>query len=277
MRSSEIAELADVTVRTLRHYHALGLLPEPDRRDNGYRDYGVEDLVTLLRIKRLASLGFSLEQIKALGKQASEGQPDELASLDEELAARIAQLEAQRAMVVKLRAQGVCGHVPPDYADFIGALAAHTRNADLMALEADTVLLADSLLPRDVANVVRAYHRAILDRGQIATYAALNERYINLGPTTSLADQDSLVTDYAAFLVPLLDEVLPSATCNDLSCGTDTLGVLLAFDEVTLNAVQRNVAQRIEHATGEALIAAGVITVESANDLTPLLDPDVTS
>ena len=63
MRSSEVARLAGVTVRALRHYHAIGLLPEPARSDNGYRDYDIDDLVRVLRVKRLASLGFPLERV----------------------------------------------------------------------------------------------------------------------------------------------------------------------------------------------------------------------
>ena len=63
LRSGELAKLAGVTVRTLRHYRTIGLLPEPPRGDNGYCSYGIEDLARVLRIKRLSSLGFSLEDI----------------------------------------------------------------------------------------------------------------------------------------------------------------------------------------------------------------------
>ena len=48
MRSNEVAKLAGVTVRTLRHYHQLGLLSEPPRRANGYRDYSPADTPSLL-------------------------------------------------------------------------------------------------------------------------------------------------------------------------------------------------------------------------------------
>ena len=41
MRSKEIAALAGVSIRTLRHYHQIGLLPEPPRQNNGYRAYSV--------------------------------------------------------------------------------------------------------------------------------------------------------------------------------------------------------------------------------------------
>ena len=63
MRSGELVSLAGVTVRTLRHYHAIGLLAEPPRSENGYRSYGPEDLLRVLRIRQLASLGFSLDKI----------------------------------------------------------------------------------------------------------------------------------------------------------------------------------------------------------------------
>ena len=50
MRSNDVAKLAGVTVRTLRHYHQLGLLPEPPRQANGYRDYSPADVARVLRI-----------------------------------------------------------------------------------------------------------------------------------------------------------------------------------------------------------------------------------
>ena len=49
MRSAELARLAGVTVRTVRHYHHVGVLAEPRRGINGYRSYDVHDLIRLLR------------------------------------------------------------------------------------------------------------------------------------------------------------------------------------------------------------------------------------
>jgi DNA-binding transcriptional MerR regulator len=40
LRIGELADLAGVTVRTIRHYHAKGLLAEPPRDPSGYRRYG---------------------------------------------------------------------------------------------------------------------------------------------------------------------------------------------------------------------------------------------
>ena len=63
----ELAELAGTSLRAVRHYHEVGLLPVPERHSNGYKQYGVSHLVRLLRIKRLVDLGFSLSQIAAMG------------------------------------------------------------------------------------------------------------------------------------------------------------------------------------------------------------------
>ena len=64
MRIGEIAELVGVTTRAIRHYHHVGLLPEPERRPNGYRAYGVRDAVLLARVRRLVELGLGLDEVR---------------------------------------------------------------------------------------------------------------------------------------------------------------------------------------------------------------------
>lgn len=49
MRIGEIATLVGLTTRAIRHYHPVGLLPEPERRPDGYRAYSVRDAVLLAR------------------------------------------------------------------------------------------------------------------------------------------------------------------------------------------------------------------------------------
>ncbi|WP_436757038.1 MerR family transcriptional regulator [Streptosporangium sp. V21-05] len=91
----EIAQLAGTSLRAVRHYHEVGLLEEPQRRANGYKQYGVAHLVRVLRIKRLADLGFSLSQIAAMG-DADDHPEDALRTLDAELAATIERLQRAR-------------------------------------------------------------------------------------------------------------------------------------------------------------------------------------
>lgn len=185
MRSSEIAELAGVTVRTLRHYHALGLLSEPPRRENGYREYGAVDLVRLLRIKRLASLGFSLEQIGEMlddGPDASLVQTgeDELDALDRELADRIERLRQQRAVIAELKAVGSTADISVRHGRFLAEVARHTDNARFVQLERDTFILAESVLPSEADEFLAAYHDELVSRNLVGRYVEMNERYMAL-------------------------------------------------------------------------------------------------
>lgn len=50
----ELAKRSGLTVRTLHHYHAIGLLTPSARADNGYRLYGRDDIARLR--ERLAQL-----------------------------------------------------------------------------------------------------------------------------------------------------------------------------------------------------------------------------
>ena len=93
----------------MRHYHEVGLLAEPERRSNGYKQYGVAHLVRLLRIKRLTDLGFSLTQIARLG-DAEEHPAEALRALDAELAATIERLQRARVELGTILSQAV----PPD-------------------------------------------------------------------------------------------------------------------------------------------------------------------
>lgn len=62
MRVTQIADLAGTTPRAVRHYHRLGLLSVPPTVRGG-REYGVEHLARLLRIRWLADGGLSLRQV----------------------------------------------------------------------------------------------------------------------------------------------------------------------------------------------------------------------
>ncbi len=65
-RIGELAAAAHVSVRTLRHYDAIGLLRPAARTEAGYRVYGEADLARLYRILGLRSLGLPLDEIGAL-------------------------------------------------------------------------------------------------------------------------------------------------------------------------------------------------------------------
>lgn len=55
-RTRELAELAGTTLKTVRYYHRIGLLDEPERAANGYKRHHTKHLIRLLRIRRLVDL-----------------------------------------------------------------------------------------------------------------------------------------------------------------------------------------------------------------------------
>jgi len=111
----EIADLAGTSLRAVRHYHEVGLLDEPERHGNGYKQYGVAHLVRVLRIKRLTDLGFSLAQITAMGD--TEDHPEQaLRTLDAELAATIERLQRVRVELGVILDQAVLTDLPPEIA-----------------------------------------------------------------------------------------------------------------------------------------------------------------
>jgi len=62
----ELARATGLTVRTLHHYDAVGLLPPSERSEAGYRLYTRADVEGLYEIVALRKLGLSLEAIRGL-------------------------------------------------------------------------------------------------------------------------------------------------------------------------------------------------------------------
>jgi DNA-binding transcriptional MerR regulator len=64
MKIGALASLSGLPVKTLRYYEDLGLLPAVSRSQGGYRLFGEESLRRLEFIRRLKTLGLSLEEIQ---------------------------------------------------------------------------------------------------------------------------------------------------------------------------------------------------------------------
>ena len=66
LTTSQLARKAGVNVETLRYYERRGLIPEPPRRDSGYRQYSQDDVARIQFIKRAKDLGFTLQEVQEL-------------------------------------------------------------------------------------------------------------------------------------------------------------------------------------------------------------------
>ncbi|MFI5842941.1 MerR family transcriptional regulator [Catenuloplanes sp. NPDC051500] len=143
VKIGDAAAFAGVTPRAIRHYHEIGLLPEPERGGDGRRRYGYDDMIRLLWIRKMSDAGISLDDMRAAfgeaGDEASDRAPDiesVLSRLEETLAAQETAVKCRRAAVRRLQAVGSplgllselvtdrLSHLPP------GAL----RRSDLDAL-----------------------------------------------------------------------------------------------------------------------------------------------
>ena len=113
MRVAEIAELTGTTVRTVRYYHSLGLLPVPGER-GGWRDYDLSHVARLSQIRWLVQAGVSLETIRRVldePETTDVEQPDDAAaearsaagSVVEDLAGALAAVEDHLAEVTRQR------------------------------------------------------------------------------------------------------------------------------------------------------------------------------
>lgn len=65
LKVGELARRTGLTVRTLHHYDAVGLLPPSRRTEAGYRLYDRGDVERLARILLLRRLGLSLDEIRS--------------------------------------------------------------------------------------------------------------------------------------------------------------------------------------------------------------------
>ena len=99
----DVARLTGVSVRTLHHYDAIGLLVPAHRTDAGYRLYTEPDLLRLQQILIGRELGLSLEEIRRLLDDPSFDRTAALLDQRERLRERVQRTEAMiRAVDVAL-------------------------------------------------------------------------------------------------------------------------------------------------------------------------------
>lgn len=66
MNIGQAAKASGVSAKMIRYYEQTGLIPQPDRKASGYRDYSGTDIHMLRFIRRARDLGFSVAEINEL-------------------------------------------------------------------------------------------------------------------------------------------------------------------------------------------------------------------
>ena len=65
MNIGEVAKMAELPIKTIRYYEEIGFI-QPKRSANGYRSFRVSDVHKLAFLGRARSLGFSIDDCRAL-------------------------------------------------------------------------------------------------------------------------------------------------------------------------------------------------------------------
>ncbi len=114
----ELAQASGVSAKTIRYYESIGLIPDPQRAENNYRQYAPDAVERLRFIVSARSLGFSPSRILESSSARDEGSlpcKRVLDSIDGRIAdidRRIADLLALRDNLSRVRADGE--GLPPD-------------------------------------------------------------------------------------------------------------------------------------------------------------------
>ncbi|MGP3965028.1 MerR family transcriptional regulator [Nonomuraea sp. 3N208] len=136
MRIGELAALLGVSTRTVRYYHHQGILPEPPRLANGYREYGMRDAVALARVRRLVALGLSLDEARdVIAEDRSRELTEILAEIDADLARQEQEIRDRRQRLAEVLRQAEAGTLGPE-ATASPDLLAFLKTVDLPASKA---------------------------------------------------------------------------------------------------------------------------------------------
>ncbi|MFG3012269.1 MerR family transcriptional regulator [Streptomyces cinerochromogenes] len=165
MRIGELAAAVGVTTRTVRHYHHLGLLPEPERLANGYRRYTLRHAVALARIRRLTELGLGLGEVRdVLADDAGKDLTEVLTELDADLARQEAEIRERRTRLRALLEAGGLpaeGPVSPQLAGLLAALPAD--DSPMAAKDREILALVDAGAPPEERERLLSALRGALD------------------------------------------------------------------------------------------------------------------
>ncbi|QYC41868.1 Mercuric resistance operon regulatory protein [Nonomuraea coxensis DSM 45129] len=197
----EIAKLAGVTPRTVRHYHRIGLLAEPERTAGGYRSYGMSALSRLLQIRRFTALGMGLGEVAdALEETGTVDLREMLAELDAELAGEESEIRRRRAVVARLLESGDDPTLSPE-------LAAAVRDLDLPQGDIGILRAAEVALPE----LVDSYLAGV---GQSSPW---EEWGLKLGALADADADDPRVDEIAGELYAMLPGLLPADVPAELT------------------------------------------------------------
>lgn len=257
MQIGQLAAAANTTPRTVRHYHRLGLLDEPRRRANGYREYTMSDVVRLMRIRWLADSGVPLGSVAAILATSSREDTDDVVA---DLTALISSLRAQQATLERRLTTLTSMLVDCQRGQPISALPANVANAldDAIDTARTPQVRAGLERERDLLEVLAisggvpdeflaSYVTSLTDADQRSRYFAVLAEWSNLAGR-SLDSAESDIERLAAAILDQLKESGALANMRSDSAEWEEADMPVALDQVIPDPAQREVVLRVQRA-----------------------------
>jgi DNA-binding transcriptional MerR regulator len=159
----QLAAYAGVTVRAVRHYHQIGLLPEPERDASGYRRYGATAVVSLIKIRTLANAGVPLSQIGQMLEADASTFAEAVQRIDSHLHDEIERLETSRKQIAQLAA-GDSLALPPEVTSYLDRLREIGVSERMVEGERDGWILVAARWPEHIREWMPGKHAQLDDR-----------------------------------------------------------------------------------------------------------------
>jgi DNA-binding transcriptional MerR regulator len=153
-----ISQLASYAGVTVRHYHQIGLLAEPERDHSGYRNYDTAAVVRLIRIRVLADAGVPLARVQELLVASPDEFSRAVEEIDKALGADIRRLQRNRKQIAKLAA-GDHLALPPIVLDYLDRLRGLGVGEAYIELERDAWIMLAAQDPLSIDAVIAEKHR----------------------------------------------------------------------------------------------------------------------
>lgn len=172
----QLASYVGVTIRAIRHYHHQGLLAEPARDASGYRRYGAQAVIDLIRIKTLVDAGVPLDRVRHLFDADPAEFAAAIADIDQRIQERIDDLEQLRGRLPKLMA-GERLVLPAEVTELLDQMRSLGVSEPSMALERDGWILLMGRLPDQVPKLAADKKAALADPDFARLYLAFDQAH----------------------------------------------------------------------------------------------------
>jgi DNA-binding transcriptional MerR regulator len=210
----QLAAYAGVTVRAVRHYHQIGLLPEPERDASGYRRYGATAVVSLIKIRTLANAGVPLSQIGQLLEADAATFVEAVKRIDSHLRDEIERLETSRKQIAQLAA-GDSLALPPEVVAYLDRLREIGASERMVAAERDGWILVAAHWPDRIGEMMPSKFAQLEDPKLVRLYRILSELY------DSDAVDEQLLEEALDIMVGIAEQAYASGEADPAEAAED--------------------------------------------------------